>query len=134
MGLVLVKLGNLSSYKTLNTLLFFAYLLLLLKFWATSPIVISTCFKMLLLGVLKGYKLRIFYRLVELSIRFSSLLGFLNACSKVYIHFVLWFYFKMQIYCRLIVINHEDLLDYVGTLQLRPMGITWLKYTQVNLF
>ena len=40
----------------------------------------------------------------------------------------------MQIYCRLTVINHEDLLDYVGTLQPRPMGITWLKYTQVNLF
>ena len=53
MGLVFVKLGNLSSYKTLNTQLFFAYLLALLKSWVTSPIVISTCFKMLLLGVLK---------------------------------------------------------------------------------
>ena len=45
--------------------------------------------------------MRIFYPLVDVSIRLTPLLGLaLNACSKIYIHFVLLFCFKIRIYCR----------------------------------
>ena len=58
----------------------------------------------------------IFYPLVDVSIRLTPLLSFvLNACGKIYIHFILFFCFKIQIQicCHFTTRNHKVLLDYV---------------------
>ena len=49
-----MKFGNLGSYKALNTYVFFAYLFAIFKILSdTHTILISSCFEMLLLRVLK---------------------------------------------------------------------------------
>ena len=49
-----MKFGNLGSYKALNTYVFFAYLFAIFKILSdTHAILISSCFEMLLLRVLK---------------------------------------------------------------------------------
>lgn len=59
--------------------------------------------------------MHIFYPLIEVSIRLIPLLGFiLNASSKVNIHFVLLFIFKMQVCCCFTARSHEVLLNYVA--------------------
>ena len=63
----------------------------------------------------------IFYPVIDVSIRFTPLLGFvLNASTKVYIYFVLLFCFKMEFCCRFNVRKHEVFLDYMGTPQWGP--------------
>ena len=53
-GLVFMKFSNLGSYKVLNTYVFFAYLFAIFKILSDPHIIlISSCFKMLLLRVLK---------------------------------------------------------------------------------
>ena len=49
-----MKSGNLGSYKALNTYVFFAYLFAIFKILSdTHTILVSSCFEMLLLRVLK---------------------------------------------------------------------------------
>ena len=92
------------------------------------PVFICSCFKMLLLRV--AY-MRIFYPLVDVSIHLTPLLGFaLNACSKIYIHFVLLFCFKIRIYCR-VTMNIGEIIKFYWIMW-RPdngssKGITLLK-------
>ena len=122
-GLVIMKLGNLSSYKFLNSQLCFAYLLTLLNSWVPPlpfpPGVICSCFNMQLLGVLK----LIFYLLVDMSIRFTVLLGVFGILVERYILlFFSLFCFKMRICCRFTVRKQEVLLNYVGTPQWGPHG------------
>ena len=110
-----MKLSNLS-YKILNTGVFCLFISTF-EILSNLPIIICSCFKMLLLGVLKIQNAYI-YPLVDVSIHFTHLLGFLlNACSKIYIHFNLLFCFKMRICCCFTVRNYEVLLGYVGTPQ-----------------
>ena len=86
-----MKFSNLGSYKVLNKYVFFAYLFAIFEILSGHP-------KFWFLVVLKcnsyefqGYEIRIFYQLVDVSIRFSSLLDFvLKAFSEVDIHFVLF--------------------------------------------
>ena len=87
-----------------------------------SATLISNCFKMLLLGVLKLRNTYI-YPLVDVSIRFRPLLdSFLNAYSEVSIHFALF-----EFCCCFTVRKHDVLLDYMRTPQWGPMEITWFK-------
>ena len=59
-----------------------------------------------------------FYPLVDMSIRFILLLGFLlNVCNKIYIHFVYYFVLRWEFYCRFTMRKQEVLLTYVGTPQ-----------------
>ena len=61
-----------------------------MKSWVTPTTLISSCFKMLFSGIW-SYEIRIFYPLVDVSIRFSPLLDFvLDAYGEVNIHFVLF--------------------------------------------
>ena len=85
-----MEFGNLGSYK-FGIHAFFPYLFAIFEILSNPPILISrVCFKMLLLGVLKLRK-PIFCPLVDVSIRFSSLLGFLlNTCGEVNFYFVLF--------------------------------------------
>ena len=93
-----------------------------MKSWVT-PILNSSCLKMLLLKVLKLQK-PIFYPLVDVSICFNLLLGFaLNACSEIDIYFVLFEF--------VVVLLWESMTFY--WIKWRPhngdpMGITLLKY------
>ena len=48
-----MKFGNLGNYKVLNTRVFFAYLFAIFEILSNPTILISSCFKMLLLRVLK---------------------------------------------------------------------------------
>ena len=58
-----------------------------------------------------------FYPLIDVSIRFSPLLGFiLNACGEGNIHFVL-LYFVVVFFA---VRNHDVFLNYMGTPQWVP--------------
>ena len=75
--------------------------------------------------------MRIFYPLVDVSIRLTPLLGLaLNACSKIYIHFVLLFCFKIRIYCRF-TMNMGEIIKFYWIMwrphNRDPKGITLLK-------
>ena len=75
--------------------------------------------------------MRIFYPLVDVSIRLTPLLGLaLNACSKIYIHFVLLFCFKIRIYCRF-TMNMGEIIKFYWIMWRPhngdPKGITLLK-------
>ena len=53
MGLVFMKFGNLSGYKILNTQVFFCLFISTFEILSNPRILICSCFKILLLGVLK---------------------------------------------------------------------------------
>ena len=91
MGLGFMKFNNLGSHKVINSYVLSAYLFVIFEILSDPPtILISVCFNMLLLGVLKLQNTYIL-PLVDVSISFTPLLDFvLNACSKVDIHFVLF--------------------------------------------
>ena len=102
-----MKLGNLSSYKILNSQVFFCLFISTFEILSNLPIVICSCFKMQLLRVLRLRNAYIL-RLADVFICCTLLLGFiLNACSKVYIHFACYFVLR----CEFVVV----LLKYMGT-------------------
>ena len=93
--------------------------------WLTR-IFISSCFKMLLLGVSKVRNTYISYPLVDVSIRFSPLLDIvLKAFSDVDIHFVLFEF--------VVVLLWKTMTFYWivwGPHNGGPMGITLLKWLE----
>ena len=92
MGLGFMKFNNFGSHKVIKSYVLSAYVFVIFEILSDppAPILISICFNMLLLGVLKLQNTYIL-PLVDVSICFTPLLDFvLNACSKVDIHFVLF--------------------------------------------
>ena len=86
-----MEFGNLYNCKVLNTYIFHLFICNFFKSWMTPTILISSCFKMLLLGILKLRNTYILYPLVGASIRFSYSFDFvIDACGKVNIDFVLF--------------------------------------------
>ena len=78
--------------------------------------------------------MRVFYTLVDVSLRFTLLLGFvLNVYGKVYLHFLLLFCFKMWTCRSFIVRNHEISLNYVRASNEDTMGITSFKWFFKNM-
>ena len=72
--------------------------------------------------------MRICYLLVDTCICFTLLLGFFWILVEMYIFIFLLFCFKMWICCRVTARKQEVLLNFAGTPQWRPLGITLLKY------
>ena len=128
MVVVFMKLGSLSSYKTLNSPGFFAYLLALLKSCITSQlwfVVVLKCSSL----EFWSCKMCMFYSLVDISMRFTLLLGFLlNVCIKIYIHFVYYFVLDANL-LSFYFEGARSLIELCGD----PMGITLLKWAQPHI-
>ena len=125
MGLVFMKFGNLYSCKVLNTHVLFSYLFaIFFKSWVTPTILISSCFKMLPLGILR---LRNTY-ILPLSWCIYSVQPFIrfcfNTCVEVNIHFVL---FKFVVSCC------EKPWRFIGLYEDPLIGTLWGYLEQKNL-
>ena len=121
-----MKFGDLYSCEVLNIRVFYLSICNSFKSWVTPTILISCCFKMLLLGILK---LRNTY-ILPLGWCIYSVQPFIRFRSEC-----LWWdkylFCFIRICCFFTVRNHDVLLDYMGTPQWGPYGDIWNKKTWI---
>ena len=121
-----MEFGNLYNCKVLNTYIFHLFICNFFKSWMTPTILISSCFKMLLLGILK---LRNTY-ILPLGWCIYSVQRFIRFCFEClwwgkYSFCFIWicYFFAVR--------NHDVLLDYMRNPQWGPYGDTWNKKTWI---